>query len=308
MSASSFGLSPGLAAESDCEFPFTPRAFTMTYSPAAGWHKPQLLPVEQLAVHPGAAGLHNGQIVLEGLTAHRRIDGSIAAFRPWEHARRFRNSARGLAMPALPDDLFVSAVGELVEADAGSLDEAPGSSLYLRSVLFAADPSIGWGPSHHYGFVLMARRDHAQEHARGPSATDQLDGPNLFVVRATRPRAEVTLLEPEEAPLRGVMAESVLTLASRLGYIVRQQRATHGQWRAAPTGPADIAELAQPGHAEAEAFTCTTMAGITAITPAPNGEPGPVTEAIRRALLDIQSGREPAPRGWMYQIPSVDEP
>jgi branched-chain amino acid aminotransferase len=303
MSASSFGLSPGLAAESDYEFPFTPRAFTMTYSPAAGWHKPQLLPVEQLALHPGAAGLHNGQIVLEGLNAYRRIDGSIAAFRPWEHARRFRNSARRLAMPALPDDLFVSAVGELVEADSGSLDEAPGSSFYLRSVMFAGDPSMGWGASRRFGFVLMARRDHAWQR----SASDQLDGPHLFVVRATRPRAEVTLLEPEDAPLRGVMAESVLTVASRLGYIVRQQRTTHASWRTDPTDPADIAELTDLGPAATETFTCTTMAGITATTPAANGAPGPVTEAIRRALLDIQSGREPGPRGWMYQIPSVDE-
>jgi len=278
------GLRP---PESAGESGFTPRAFTMAYSPAAGWHKPQLLPIEQLALHPGAAGLHNGQIVIEGLKAYRRIDSTIAAFRPWEHARRLRDSARRAAMPALPADLFVSAVEELVEADAGSLDDAPGSSLYLRSLMFAADLSLGRGPARRHGFVLMAQSDHPG--AR--SASDQLDGANLFAVRATRPRAEVTLLEPEDEVLRGVMAESVLTLASRLGYIVRQQRVTREQWRR------------DPGHGASEVFRCGAEEGIAAIG---DDAPGPVTAAITHALSDIQSGREPGPRGWMYQLPSAE--
>ena len=289
MSAASYGPSPAsMPTEYDYELEFTARAFAMTYSPAAAWHKPQLLPVEQLTPHPGAAGLHNAHLAIEGLKAYRRIDGTIAVFRPWEHARRFRASARRLAMPALPDDLFVSAVDELVEADAGSLDEAPGSSLYLRSLMFAADLSLGQGSSRHYGFVLMAQSEsRAAEH----SSTDQLDGANRFVVRATRPRAEVTLLAPEDCASPGVMAESVLTLASRLGYIVRQQRVPLDEW------------LTASRQGAMETFTCSTLEGVV---PRSEGEPGPVTEAIRRALSDIQSGREPGPRGWMYQIPSAD--
>lgn len=289
MSVPPYALAPAdvQPSESTDYLEFTPRAFTMAYSPAAGWHKPQLLPIEQVALHPGAAGLHNGQIVIEGLKAFRRIDGTVAAFRPWEHARRFRSSARRSVMPALPDDLFVSAVEELVEADAGSLEDAPGSSLYLRCLMFAADLTLGRGPSQNYGFVLMAQSDHAGER----STSDQLDGANLFAVRATRPRAEVTLLEPEDAELRGVMAESALTLASRLGYVVRQQRVPRDEWRT------------DPGQGTTEIFRCGAIEGIV---PIGQGKPGPVTDAIRQALLDIQSGREPGPRGWMYQIPSAE--
>lgn len=286
---------PALADESGCEF--APRAFTMTYSPAAGWHKPQLLPPEQFALHPGSAGLHNGQIACEGLRAYRRADGTIAAFRPWEHARRFRKSARRLTMPALPDDLFVSAVEELVEAEDGSFDETSGSSLYLRSLIFAADLSLGLFPAQHYGFVLMARDDHpgTRAHAGQQASVDQLDGANLFVVRPTQPRAEVTLLEQEDEALRGVTTESVLTLASRLGYIVRQQRVTPDQWRAAHAH-GDRSGIT-------ETFTCSTTEGVV---PLGKGEVGPVTEVIRQALLDIHCGREPGPRGWMYQIPSPE--
>lgn len=296
-SSSSYGpSSASMPTEHDYEVEFTPRAFTMAYSPAAGWHKPQLLPLEQFALHPGTAGLHNGQIAIEGLRAYRRIDSTIAAFRPWEHARRFRASARRAAMPALPDDLFVSAIDELVEADAGSLDEAPGSSLYLRSLMFAADLSLGQGSSRHYGFVLMAQSaSRVAEH----NSTDPLDGPSVFLVRATRPRAEVILLAPEDSASPGVLAESVLTLASRLGYIVRQQRAT-------------LDERGKGSRQGAtETFTCSTLGGVVPLGGGDSqserqGEPGPVTDAIRRALLDIQSGREPGPRGWMYQIPSAD--
>lgn len=301
MSLPPFGrTSAAMAGDFGCEF--TPRAFTMTYSPAAGWHKPQLLPPEQFALHPGTAGLHNGELVIEGLKAYRRVDGTIAAFRPWEHARRFRKSARHLAMPALPDDLFVSAVEELVEAEEGSLDETPGSSLYLRSVMFAADLSLGLFPARHYGFVLMARSDHPgiADHARQRASNQRLDPANLFVVRPTRPRAEVALLEPQDEALRGVATESVLTLASRLGYIVRQQRVTLDQFRAAHA----------PGSLPAitETFTCGTIQGVVPIGDGEigDGEIGPVTEAVRQALLDIHCGREPGPRGWMYQIPSPE--
>ncbi|HZU55412.1 MAG TPA: hypothetical protein VFA06_06055 [Actinocrinis sp.] len=296
MSVLPFGpMSPATADDSGGDL--APRAFTMTYSPAAGWHKPQLLPPEQFALHPGAAGLHNDQIAREGLRAYRRVDGTVAAFRPWEHARRFRTSARRSSMPALPDDLFVSAVEELVEAEEGSFDETPGSSLYLRSLLFAADLSLGLFPARHYGFVLMARNDHpgTQAHARQQASIDRLDGANLFVVRPTQPRAEVTLLEQEDEALRGVATESVLTLASRLGYIVRQQRVTPDQWRAAHAH----SELA----GFIETFTCSTIEGVV---PIGEGEIGPVTGAIRQALRDIHCGREPGPRGWMYQIPSPE--
>ena len=79
MSASSIGPSPAsMPTEHDYELEVTARAFTMDYSPAAGWHKPQLLPIEQLTSHPGAAGHHNDQLVIEDLKACRRIDGTIA--------------------------------------------------------------------------------------------------------------------------------------------------------------------------------------------------------------------------------------
>lgn len=149
--------------------PYTSHMFSMIYEPEAGWHKPQLLPLEPLSLHPATAGLYNGQVVFEDVIAHRRVDDSIALFRPWDHARRLRQSARRLAMPELPDDLFVSALEELVEADAACLVPSAGAAdagtsslvkwpttLRLRTLMLATDEALALRPADHFRFIVTA--------------------------------------------------------------------------------------------------------------------------------------------------------
>jgi branched-chain amino acid aminotransferase len=81
--------------------------------------------------------LHYAQEIFEGLKAYRLADGSLALFRPDENARRFNASARGLAMPALPEETFVEAVRQLVLADRAWFPPVEGGSLYLRPFMFA---------------------------------------------------------------------------------------------------------------------------------------------------------------------------
>jgi branched-chain amino acid aminotransferase len=33
-----------------------------------------------------------------------------------------------------------------------------------------------------------------------------------------------------------------------------------------------------------------------------DGQPGPVTMQLRKALLDVQTGHAPDPHGWMYPL------
>ncbi|MGH6653689.1 MAG: hypothetical protein ACRDVE_00625, partial [Actinocrinis sp.] len=146
---------------------FTDHMFSMVYSPEAGWLKPQLLPLEPLSLHPATSALYNGQFVFEDVTAHRRVDGSIAVFRPWDHARRLRQSASRLAMPELPDDLFVAAVEELLEADGTRLTPptdvngagsptAASATLHLRALMFGTDVLPAPLPADHFRFVVTA--------------------------------------------------------------------------------------------------------------------------------------------------------
>ena len=46
---------------------FTDHMFEMDYSPEQGWHDARIHPLENLAIHPGAAVFHYGAEVFEGL-------------------------------------------------------------------------------------------------------------------------------------------------------------------------------------------------------------------------------------------------
>ena len=61
--------------------------------------------------------LHYGQAIFEGLKAYRQPDGSLKSFRPEANAERFRSSARRLAMPELPEDVFLGSLRELLAVD-----------------------------------------------------------------------------------------------------------------------------------------------------------------------------------------------
>ncbi|MER5704534.1 branched-chain amino acid aminotransferase [Micromonospora sp. NPDC002296] len=120
------------------------------------WSDPTLGPYEDLSLDPATIGLHYGQVIFEGLKAHRRQDGTLAAFRPEEHARRFQRSARRLCMPELPTELFLSAIQKLVAADGHLLSDDPSHSLYLRPLMFGTDRSLMLRPSVGYRFLLMS--------------------------------------------------------------------------------------------------------------------------------------------------------
>ncbi|MEV0781236.1 branched-chain amino acid aminotransferase [Streptomyces sp. NPDC050428] len=137
---------------------FTDHMVTLRWSAEGGWSgRPELLPYGDLAFSPAMAGLHYGQVVFEGLKSHRLADGGLGTFRPDAHARRFQLSARRLAMPELPEELFLEAVDALVAADGGVLPaDDPHLSLYLRPVLFATEPCLALRPAREYMFLLIA--------------------------------------------------------------------------------------------------------------------------------------------------------
>jgi branched-chain amino acid aminotransferase len=136
---------------------FTGSMATLTWTAGEGWHgHPRVVPFADLPLSPAMSGLHYGQVVFEGLKAYRRADGGAAVFRPDAHARRFQRSARRLAMPELPENLFLEAVDAFVRADGDALPtHSPELSLYLRPVLFASEASLALRPAKEFVFLLM---------------------------------------------------------------------------------------------------------------------------------------------------------
>jgi branched-chain amino acid aminotransferase len=116
---------------------FTDHMITIDWSPARGWHGAALVPYGPVSLDPAAQVLHYAQEIFEGVKAYRRADGSVAAFRPRANAARFNQSALRMALPELPEGLFVRSIELLAWADREWVPPSPGCSLYLRPFMFA---------------------------------------------------------------------------------------------------------------------------------------------------------------------------
>ncbi|NGN40222.1 branched-chain amino acid aminotransferase [Mesorhizobium sp. CGMCC 1.15528] len=133
---------------------FSDHMVTMTWSADRGWHDAEIKARAPFSIDPAAAVLHYAQEIFEGMKAYRTKDG-IALFRPEENARRMAMSADRMAMPTVPEDLFIEAVETLVRTDADWIPEGDGS-LYLRPFMFASEAFLGVRPASEYIFCVIA--------------------------------------------------------------------------------------------------------------------------------------------------------
>ena len=134
---------------------FSDHMFLMNYTEGKGWHDGRIVPYAPLELDPSCMVLHYAQEVFEGMKAYRWEDGSIHLFRPYENAKRMQNSNERLCMPAVPEDMFVEAIKELVAVDAEWVPHNPGTSLYIRPFIFATDAHLGVHASATYLFCII---------------------------------------------------------------------------------------------------------------------------------------------------------
>ena len=135
---------------------FTDHMVSVDYHADRGWHDARIGPREALALDPACAVLHYAQEIFEGLKAYRHPDGSFAMFRPEVNARRMNASADRLAMPNIPEELFIEACRQLVLKDAGWFPTVEGGSMYLRPFMFASEAFLGVRPAREYTFLVIA--------------------------------------------------------------------------------------------------------------------------------------------------------
>ncbi|WP_156726261.1 branched-chain amino acid aminotransferase [Streptomyces apocyni] len=136
---------------------FTDHMVTIKWTEGRGWHDAELVPYAPLSLDPANMTLHYAQTIFEGLKAYRRADGTIATFRPEANAERFNASARRMAMPELPPELFLAACDTLVTQEQAWVPGAGGEeTLYLRPFMFATEVGLGVRPSNEYLFIVIA--------------------------------------------------------------------------------------------------------------------------------------------------------
>lgn len=135
---------------------YTDHMVVAEWSEADGWSEAELKPYGPISLDPATMVLHYGQEIFEGLKAYRQPDGGIALFRPEANAARFARSAKRLALPELPIELFIESVDALVKQDASWVPDKVGESLYLRPFMFATEVGLGVRPTNRALFMLIA--------------------------------------------------------------------------------------------------------------------------------------------------------
>jgi branched-chain amino acid aminotransferase len=119
------------------------------------WREAEIRPYGPLPLPPSISALQYGVSVFEGLKAHRMPGGDVAIFRPRDNARRLNRSAARLAMPEVPEELFVSGLRELVRLDQAWVPAHGKGALYLRPCLFSIDESVRVKPAEKYLFAVF---------------------------------------------------------------------------------------------------------------------------------------------------------
>ena len=106
------------------------------------FHAPTVSPVGTLEIHPFAHVLHYASTCIEGLKAHRGVDGVVRLFRPDRHVARMQRSAQLLCLPVPDADLLLGMIHDAVTANLEVVPDPPGA-LYVRPLLFGSEPNIG---------------------------------------------------------------------------------------------------------------------------------------------------------------------
>ena len=120
-----------------------------------GWHEASIRPYGPLPLPPSISALQYGLSVFEGLKAHRTLADDIVTFRPWDNARRLNRSAARLGMPAVPEELFLEGLRELLRLDRAWVPPCGNGALYIRPCFFSIDESIRVKPADRYLFVTF---------------------------------------------------------------------------------------------------------------------------------------------------------
>ena len=119
------------------------------------WTDSKIVPYGQIPMSPATSALHYGQSIFEGMKAYKNDKGEILLFRPLENYKRINISADRMAMPTIPQDIFMEGLKQLVNLDSKWVPTTEGASLYIRPFLIGTDEYIGVKPSDEYRFYII---------------------------------------------------------------------------------------------------------------------------------------------------------
>ncbi len=120
------------------------------------WGEIEVSDSDKIEMHMAASALHYGQEIFEGLKAFRGKDGKVRIFRMKDNAARIHESAEGLCMAPVPEDLFCRMAEMVVKLNARFIPPyGSGASLYLRPIEVGISATVGVRPATEYLFVIF---------------------------------------------------------------------------------------------------------------------------------------------------------
>lgn len=120
------------------------------------WDEGGLTSDSNVVINECACVLQYAQTCFEGLKAYTTEDGRIVMFRPDLNAQRMANTAKRLEMAVFPEERFLDAVHQTVEANAAYVPPyGSGATLYVRPYLFGSNAVIGVKPADEYQFRVF---------------------------------------------------------------------------------------------------------------------------------------------------------
>lgn len=119
------------------------------------WQQPEIVPYGNLSLSPATTFFHYGQAIFEGVKAYKDPQGNPMIFRPQDNWKRMNRSAVRMAMPEIPEDIFVEGMRALVDLDRDWVPTSEGTSLYIRPFMVATDEFIGVKPAEKFTFMII---------------------------------------------------------------------------------------------------------------------------------------------------------
>jgi len=118
------------------------------------WKTPKIMPYQPIVLDPAAKIFHYGQSIFEGMKAYKDTDGQPWLFRPLDNHKRFNISAKRLAIPEIPEQIFVEGLTTLLRLEKDWIPTTPGSSLYIRPFMMASGIGFHASPADEYKFII----------------------------------------------------------------------------------------------------------------------------------------------------------
>ena len=119
------------------------------------WQKPVIKPYAPFLLDPSSRVFHYGQAIFEGMKAYKDTNDDVWLFRPDENYKRFNKSAVRMAMPEVPEDVFMNGLNQLLQLDESWIKKGNGNAMYIRPFMIATGHGVIANPSDDYKFMII---------------------------------------------------------------------------------------------------------------------------------------------------------